>query len=139
MDHNDDSRSIKVTKFQGSEFASGQHSIRLGSGGMRCFPRLEPGDHGIEFDQVDMPFGIPELDRQLKGGLSRGTVTILSGPTGVGKTSLGIQFMKTACEEGKRTVVYTFEELTSTLSSRVEGINMSLSTPIESGHLPLRP
>lgn len=67
LEHRDDRRSIEVTKFRGSEFASGQHSIRLGSGGMRCFPRLEPGDHGIEFDQVDMPFGIPELDRQLKG------------------------------------------------------------------------
>ncbi|MDK8462222.1 ATPase domain-containing protein [Marinobacter sp. SS13-12] len=133
LDHRDDKRSLEVTKFRGSGFTSGPHSIRLGSGGMRCFPRLEPGDHGIAFDQVDMPFGIPELDRQLKGGLSRGTVTILSGPTGVGKTSLGIQFMKNACEEGKRTVVYTFEELTSTLSSRVEGINLSLSPLLETG------
>lgn len=41
--------------------------------------------------------------------------------------------MKTACEEGKRTVVYTFEELTSTLISRVEGINIPLTTLIESG------
>ena len=133
LEHKDSRRSLEVTKFRGSDFASGQHSIRLGYGGMYCFPRLEPGNHGIRFDQVDMPSGIPELDRQLKGGLSRGTVTILSGPTGVGKTSLGIQFMKTACEEGKRTVVYTFEELTSTLISRVEGINMPLSKLMESG------
>ena len=133
LDQKDDTRSLEVTKFRGSGFAPGQHSIRLGSGGMRCFPRLEPGNHGIAFDQVDMPFGITELDRQLKGGLSRGTVTIISGPTGVGKTSLGIQFMKNACQEGKRTVVFTFEELTSSLVSRVEGINIPLSTFIESG------
>lgn len=131
--HNDSLRALKVTKFRGSGFASGQHSIRLGRDGMHCFPRLEPGDHGIRFEQVDMPSGIPELDRQLKGGLSRGTVTIISGPTGVGKTSLGIQFMKAASEESKRSVVYTFEELTNTLISRIEGIRIPLSKLIESG------
>jgi circadian clock protein KaiC len=133
LEHKDSRRTLEVTKFRGSGFASGQHSIRLGPGGVQCFPRLEPGDHSIEYDRIEMPFGIPELDSQLKGGLTRGTVTIFTGPTGVGKTSLGIQFMKTACEGGKRTVVYTFEELKSNLSSRVEGINISLSDLIERG------
>ncbi|WP_375194032.1 ATPase domain-containing protein [Marinobacter sp.] len=134
LEHKNSRRSLEVTKFRGSGFAAGQHSIRLGPGGMQCFPRLEPGDHGIHFNQVNMPSGIPELDRQLKGGLSRGTVTIISGPTGVGKTSLGIQFMTAASEKGERSVAYTFEEPTSTLISRIEGINIPLSKHIGSEH-----
>lgn len=133
LKHKDERRSLEVTKFRGSGFASGEHSIRLGENGMLCFPRLEPGEHGVEFDQVSMPSGIPELDKQLKGGLTRGTVTIITGPTGVGKTSLGVQFMKTACEMDQRTVVYTFEELTGTLVSRIEGINIPLTQLISSG------
>jgi circadian clock protein KaiC len=43
-----------------------------------------------------MSSGVPELDELLHGGLERGTVTIFTGSTGVGKTTLGLQFMKEA-------------------------------------------
>lgn len=133
LDQDEARRFLEVTKFRGSSFSPGKHSIKLGGTGMHCFPRLEPGAHGANFDQTTMPSGIADLDRQLKGGLTRGTVTIITGPTGVGKTSLGIQFMKTACEQGQRTVVYTFEEMASTLTSRIEGINIPLTELIASG------
>ncbi|WP_341939662.1 ATPase domain-containing protein [Marinimicrobium sp. C2-29] len=133
LNHVDARRFLEVTKFRGSGFSPGMHSIKLDEIGMHCFPQLEPGCHGVDFDQTAMPSGIRELDRQLKGGLTRGTVTIITGPTGVGKTSLGIQFMKTACEQGQRTVVYTFEEMASTLISRIEGINIPLRSHTASG------
>lgn len=132
LDYAEGRRFLEVTKFRGSSFSSGRHSIRLGTTGMSCFPQLKPGVHGISFDQTAIPCGIAGLDRQMKGGLTRGTVTIITGPTGVGKTSLGIQFMKTACEQGQRTVVYTFEEMASTLTSRIEGINIPLTDLIAS-------
>ncbi len=34
-------------------------------------------------------FGIEELDRELGGGLIPGTLTVVAGATGVGKTQLG--------------------------------------------------
>jgi KaiC/GvpD/RAD55 family RecA-like ATPase len=37
-------------------------------------------------------FGIEELDRELGGGLIPGTLTVLAGATGVGKTQLGLQW-----------------------------------------------
>lgn len=103
-------RIISVTKFRGSDFQSGQHSIRLGSRGMEVFPRLVPGRYHREFAAEPLLFGVPELDKLLHGGLERGTVTIISGPAGVGKTTLGLQFLREAAGRGERSVVYSFEE-----------------------------
>jgi KaiC/GvpD/RAD55 family RecA-like ATPase len=38
-------------------------------------------------------FGIAELDRELGGGLIPGTLTVLAGATGIGKTQLALQWL----------------------------------------------
>ena len=51
-------------------------------------------------------FGIEELDRELGGGLIPGTLTVLAGATGVGKTQLGLQWANAGLSaEGHRGVV----------------------------------
>ena len=37
-------------------------------------------------------FGLEELDRALGGGLLPGTLTVLAGATGIGKTQLGLRW-----------------------------------------------
>ncbi len=105
-----DGRTLNVTKFRGSDFRRGFHSMRLTNKGMEVFPRLQPEVYKREFVMKVIPSGVPELDELLHGGIERGTVTIITGPTGVGKTTLGLQFMKEAAGRGERSVVYTFEE-----------------------------
>jgi hypothetical protein len=53
-------------------------------------------------------FGIAELDLMLDGGLLPGTLTVLAGATGVGKTQLGLHWLNQgghADSEGRRGVV----------------------------------
>jgi hypothetical protein len=51
-------------------------------------------------------FGIPALDRQLGGGLLPGTLTVVAGATGAGKTQLGVQWAGAgAGQEGRRGIV----------------------------------
>jgi KaiC/GvpD/RAD55 family RecA-like ATPase len=51
-------------------------------------------------------FGIEELDRDLAGGLLPGTLTVVAGATGVGKTQLGLQWANAGKDrEGNRGVV----------------------------------
>jgi circadian clock protein KaiC len=78
-----------VAKLRGSDFEGGRHSLRLTDRGMVVYPRLVPGSHEREFTAEIIPSGLPELDEMLGGGIERGTITILSGPSGVGKTTLG--------------------------------------------------
>ena len=37
-------------------------------------------------------FGIEKLDRELGGGLLPGTLTVVAGATGIGKTQLGLKW-----------------------------------------------
>ncbi len=132
---NNGERTISVIKFRGSDFRSGRHTMRLGSNGMQVFPRLLPEAFGKEFRTETISSGIPEIDELLHGGLERGTITIITGPTGVGKTTLGLQFMKEAAGRGERSVVYTFEEWTETLMRRSEAINIPVRKMAERGTL----
>jgi KaiC/GvpD/RAD55 family RecA-like ATPase len=51
--------------------------------------------------------GIPELDARLGGGLLPGTLTVVLGATGIGKTQLGIQFLGHGkAQEGERGVLF---------------------------------
>ena len=47
--------------------------------------------------------GVQELDAHLGGGLLPGTLTVVAGATGIGKTQLGLDFLNAGLEqEGRR-------------------------------------
>ncbi len=126
LNSNAANRSLRVAKFRGSEFEPGSHSMLLTAHGMEVYPRLVPANFARHFEPKQMVSGIPELDTLLHGGLEVGTVTIITGPTGVGKTSFGVQFIKRAAESGDRAVIYTFEESRNTILSRSQSLGMDL-------------
>jgi len=130
-----EARVISISKFRGSDFRSGDHVMRLTDHGMQVFPRLLPDQHTQKFENGIISSGVPELDELLHGGLERSTISIFTGPTGVGKTTLGLQFMKEAAGRGERSAVYIFEELTETLLRRCEALNIPVRTMIKQGTL----
>ena len=131
-------RAVSVTKYRGSDFRTGPHSMRLTNKGMQVFPHLLPEMHGQTFVAESISSGIPELDELLHGGLERGTITILTGPSGVGKTTMGLQFMKEAAGRGERSLIYSFEETEETIIRRCEAVNIPIRTMIERGTLVLK-
>lgn len=128
-------RSISVNKFRGSGFRFGHHSMRITKSGIKIYPRLRPIAQQESFEQTTISSGIPELDELLHGGIERGTSNIISGPSGTGKTTIGIQFMKEAAGRGERSVVYTFEEGIDSLTNRCESINIPVKSMISAGKL----
>lgn len=131
-------RTIKVNKLRGSDFHEGMHTIKLSGQGAEIFPRLLPIQRNIDFKFEMIGSGIPDLDQLLEGGIERGTVTIITGPSGVGKTTLGIQFMKEAAGRGERSIVYSFEEDESLILQRCDGINIPARQMVERGSLRIR-
>lgn len=119
-----DGRTISISKYRGSEFHPGSHSLKLSPTGMEVFPRLVPTKQLAEFDFEVISSGIPDLDELLNGGIERGTITIISGPSGVGKTTLGLQFMKEAAGRGERSMVYTFEEEVELILKRCDFVGI---------------
>jgi circadian clock protein KaiC len=128
-------RCLQIKKFRGSDFISGEHDLHLGDSGMSIYPRLIPETYQRQFKAEVISSGIPEIDELLHGGIERGTTTIISGPSGVGKSTFGMQFMKEAAGRGERSVLYAFEENIETLLARCEAINIPAHIMIERGTL----
>ena len=62
-----------------------------------------------------LSFGSPSLDEMVGGGLLRGTATLISGAPGVGKTTLGLQFLIAGIQAGQPGLLVSFEEFPSSL------------------------
>jgi circadian clock protein KaiC len=134
MHHGATGRTVDVPKLRGSDSRSGVHAMRIESGGLSVYPELRPGDQ-TEFEHETVSSGVPALDEQLHGGIERGTVTIVAGPTGVGKTTTGAQFMKEAAGRGERSKIYMFEETERTFLQRCSAVNIPVERMLERGTL----
>lgn len=128
-------RWVNISKFRSSDFVSGRHSLRLVPNGMEVYPRLLPEEHAQGYIQEMIPSGIAEVDGMLAGGIERGAVTLLSGPSGVGKTTLGLYFIKEAAQRGERSVLYSFEEEVEIMLHRCEAIGISARQMQKAGQL----
>jgi circadian clock protein KaiC len=135
MGNDSDRRTFHASKFRGSSVRSGHHTLQITDEGMRVWPRLDPNRHEREHTPTKLSSGVPALDSLLSGGLTSGTITFLSGPTGVGKTTTGLQFMKEAAGRGQRSVLYSFEEDRTTLFERASAVNIPLAEMIDRGTL----
>ena len=133
LDVTAESRVVHVSKFRGSSFRRGKHFYDITDEGLTVWPTLVPGEQEREVDAGTISSGVSELDELLHGGLSQGTVTILSGPTGVGKTTTGLQFLTQAALEGKQSILFQFEEAEQTIRKRADAIGLPLQTALDSG------
>jgi RecA-superfamily ATPases implicated in signal transduction len=128
-------RTVQITKLRGSSFQSGRHTVRITDTGMVVYPKLVPGEYEREFVPDTVSSGVVGLDSLLNGGIERGTVTVLSGSTGVGKTTTGTSFAVESATRGERAAVYLFEESTGTFRHRCSGIGMPVDERAADGTL----
>ncbi|MFB6098882.1 MAG: ATPase domain-containing protein [Salinibacter sp.] len=128
-------RTVQVVKQRGQEFRPGAHSVSIGEEGMEVHPRLEPLGPQRQAVEETLSSGVPELDELLGGGVEQQTVTMISGASGVGKTTLGLQFMKEAAGRGQRSVLFSFEEEEGTLLRRSADVNIPAREMISRGTL----
>lgn len=127
LDRESDKRTLSVPKFRGSDKESGTHSMRIGDGGLSVYPLLDPGEHTVAFEDEQLQSGVDSFDSLLGGGIERGTISVLSGPTGVGKTTTGTLFLREAARQGEKSVIYHFEESARTFRQRCEAMGIAVS------------
>jgi DNA repair protein RadA/Sms len=70
-----------------------------------------------------VPSGVPELDRVLGGGLVPGSVTVLGGEPGIGKSTLLLQVLAGMARLGQRCLLVTAEESAQQVRSRAERLD----------------
>jgi circadian clock protein KaiC len=124
-------RFLKVRKLRGSGFLSGQHAYRLDSSGLHLFPRLaDPRiDYAYELGGTRMSAGIPALDELLAQGYWPGASTLVAGPTGSGKTLMGLHFIFDGARRGEPGVIASLQENKTQLQRIAEGFGWSVGEP----------
>lgn len=121
-----DGKRIEVIKNRGIGQADSDHGLEARSDGIEVFPRIQQTRGDAEFDPTPLRSGIQALDDLMNGGIERGTVTFISGPPGVGKTTTGAQYLTQAATDNTRSVIYLFEERLETFIHRCRTIGLSI-------------
>ena len=83
-------------------------------------PELTPLGKVSDGTEVRRNVGIGELDRVLGGGLVAGSVVLIGGEPGVGKSTLVLQAAMEVAESGGRALVVTAEESAQQVGLRAE-------------------
>ncbi len=131
---------LQITKFRGAGYLRGRHSYQITDLGIAVFPRIEAlyayPSRADEVRSGRATTGIGQLDAILGGGLPVASTTMLMGPSGIGKTTLGLQFLgqSTAEEPG---LMFGFHETPARLRLKVERLNPSAGPLFDSGAVEL--
>jgi circadian clock protein KaiC len=124
-------RYLRVLKLRGSNFASGDHSYRLTSDGLIVYPRLADAVDGSTYEAATerVSIGIAALDDAVGDGYWPGSTTLIAGPSGAGKTLMGLHFLYAGAARGEPGILVTFQESRTQLSRIVDSFGWSLAEP----------
>src|SRR5436190_14460876 len=119
-------RRLRTLKLPGVKFREGYHDYTIETGGLRVFPRLVAAEHHGNFVRRPVSSGLPELDLLLGGGLDSGTTALILGTAGTGKSTLGLQYASEMAKQGKRGIIFAFDETRDIMLSRAKGLDLDV-------------
>ena len=133
-------RHIQLRKTRGSAALSGRHECLIDEAGMHVYPRLEalfshPSQMGSG-TLARVSSGVPTFDEMLGGGLATGSVSLLIGPSGIGKTSLGLAFLAASTPQAPG-LHFGFYETPERLRSKAASLGYDFAAMEQSGSLQL--
>lgn len=126
-------RRLRVAKMRGADFQSGWHDFAIQRGRLLVFPSLIAEEHHAAYQRVMLSCGGPRLDELFGGGLPRGSTTMLTGPSGVGKSTLAVQLVAAAAERGQHSAYFSFDEAYETARERAEGLGLGVEAMRSNG------
>lgn len=124
-----ETRALQVLKLRGSGYLSGEHGYRITRRGLDVFPRLADTLDRSRYRMSERhnATGIHALDELLgKGGYWAGATTLIAGPSGIGKTLMGLHFVYEGARGGEAGIIATFQENESQLARIVKSFGWSV-------------
>jgi len=128
-------RRLRVVKYRGVAYRGGAHDYKIIRGGLHIYPRLVAADSRESGRRQQLSSGLPQLDTLVGGGLEEGMSTLITGPSGTGKSSLAAQFVHAATQRGERCAMFLFEESRTNMLNRCRGLGIDLAGAIGNGLL----
>ena len=131
-------RQLHVGKMRGHAFVEGNHSLTIRHGGLSVFPRVVPrqAEDVLTDDQVTC--GIDGLDEMMGGGLLLGTICLIAGHSGTGKSTLCTAYATAAVRDDRNAAMFLFEERPAIFRRRSENLGFRLEEQEAAGKLVLR-
>ena len=102
-------RRLIIQKSRYSVIPRYAYDFEIGKAGIKIFTPVEETPLG-SYELERVPTGIPELDKMLGGGLLKGSLTALSGPSGTGKTIIALRYAIEGALRGERVIYMSYEE-----------------------------
>lgn len=119
-------RRLRIVKYRGSTHGTNEYPFVIDERGISVLPISSLGlDHPAPTERIST--GITRLDGMLGGqGFFRGSSILLSGSSGVGKTSVAAHFVDAACRRGERSLYFAFEESPRQIVRNMRSIGIDL-------------
>lgn len=137
-----DARLLRVLKLRGSPTLRGHHEFAITDRGVEVYPRLEaapiPTRPAQPSRQKRLPFGVDGLDDMLRGGVLSGSTTLVAGPPGIGKTTLGLHFIAEGAHRGELGIVASLGEAPERLMAKADGLGLDLGRHFAAGRVQVR-
>ena len=127
---------LQVTKFRGSGYLRGRHSYKITDAGIVVYPRIEAQfahpSRQAAATGGRAATGIDRLDAMMAGGIPLASTTMVMGPSGIGKTTVGLHFLSrsSADEPG---LLFGFYETPTSLRAKADRIFPSLGPLFDGG------
>ncbi|HEY6878070.1 MAG TPA: ATPase domain-containing protein [Polyangiales bacterium] len=129
-------RHLSVRKMRGAAPVRGKHVMTISDDGVAVVPRIET--HRVETRRdVEIPigrprvnFGVTQLDAMMLGGVCEGSITAVVGPSGAGKTILGLHFLHAGLERGERGLYFGCFERPHVIVDKAKKLSLALDTPL---------
>ena len=128
-------RRLRIVKYRGSTHGTNEYPYIITEEGISVLPvtslKLE---HAVSDEVVST--GVPDLDAMFtRGGLYRGSSTLITGTAGTAKTTLASAFALEACRRGERCLFFAFEESPAQLLRNMASVGLELAPFETSGQL----
>jgi len=132
----DRQRYVEVYKLRNTAHLKGRHSMVIEQGGIRVFPRyadeVVSGPPALRIGER-LPSGVPGLDALVGGGVLVRSTTLVAGSTGIGKTTMGLQFVLEGARRGEPGIVFTLEEGPEQLLASADALELPLREAVRDG------
>jgi circadian clock protein KaiC len=143
-------RFVEVRKTRGQAHVSGRHPLVLGDRGVQVYPALRPADVERIFERGTpdaagqtaaaaepqrVSTGIAGLDRMLHGGLWSGTLTLVRGTPGTGKTAIATHFLDAGLRAGETCLLVSLGSTPGRVRSQVKSLGMDWDAALEAGQM----
>jgi len=125
-------RRLRIVKYRGSTHGTNEYPFLIDENGISVLPitslKLE---HDISTDVIST--GHPDLDKLFsRGGIFRGSSTLITGAAGTAKTILASYFALSSCKRKERVLYFSFEESPAQLIRNMKSLGIDIDPWIKS-------